>query len=152
MEILTTHVSRNSANNRLNDDIVTEGKKIEEKRDNCFLLVFICLIIHGHFVSFICLFVSNTRGWEKLQLCNIILQKQNMLGWYQTDDLESCFPAVFDLMMALRSTETHNTTLKNLTLLRPKLCDSLGTNQFARFVNYDGYRKNMVEFSIRLHK
>ena len=30
-----------------------------------------------------------------------------------------CFPVLFDLMMSLRSTETHNITLKNLTLFRP---------------------------------
>ena len=36
-------------------------------------------------------------------------------------------------MMALRSTETQNITLKNLTLFWPKLRDSWSTNQIARF-------------------
>ena len=31
------------------------------------------------------------------------------------------FPVLFDLMMALQSSETHSITLKNLTLFRPKL-------------------------------
>ena len=60
------------------------------------------------------------------------------------------FPVLFDLMMALQSTETHNITLKNLALFRPKLRDSYSTNQIARFVNYYCYSVNVVEFSIRL--
>ena len=38
-------------------------------------------------------------------------------------------------MMALQSTETHNITLKNLALFRPKLRDFYSTSQIARFVN-----------------
>ena len=48
----------------------------------------------------------------------------------------SCFPVLFDLMMALRSIETHSITMKNLALFRPKLSDFFSTNQIARFVNY----------------
>ena len=55
----------------------------------------------------------------------------------------------FGLIMALRSTKTHNVTLENLTLFRPKLCDSYNTNQVANFVNYYCYGVNMKEFSIR---
>ena len=54
--------------------------------------------------------------------------------------------------MALQSTETHNITLKNLTLFSPKLRDSYSTNQIARFVNYYCYSVNVGEFSIRLKK
>ena len=36
-------------------------------------------------------------------------------------------------MIALQSRETHNITLKNLALFRPKLCNSESTNQIARF-------------------
>ena len=61
-----------------------------------------------------------------------------------------CFPVLFDLMMALRSTEAHNITLKNLALFRPKLRDSYNTNQIARLVNYDCYGVNVIEFSFRL--
>ena len=57
---------------------------------------------------------------------------------------------LFDLMMALQSTETHNIALKNLALFRPKLRDSYSTNQIARFVNYYCYGVNVIEFSIRL--
>ena len=39
-------------------------------------------------------------------------------------------------MIAHQSTETHNITLKNLALFRPKLRDSYSTNQIARFLNY----------------
>ena len=82
--------------------------------------------------------------------CNcVILQKQNMLGCFQTYDLESRFPALFDLMMALRSTETRNITLKNLALFRPKLYHSYSTNQIERFVNYFMAMETVMEFSIR---
>ena len=50
-------------------------------------------------------------------------------------------------MMTLRSTETHNFTMKNLTLSRPKLRNSQSTNQIVRFLNYG---VNVIEFSIRL--
>ena len=53
-------------------------------------------------------------------------------------------------MMALQSTETHNITLKNLALFRPKLRDSCSTNQIARFMNYYCYGVSVMEFSIRL--
>ena len=58
------------------------------------------------------------------------------------------FPCAFDFMMALRSTRTHNITLKNLALLMPKLRDYLSTNQIARFVNYYCHRVNRIKFSI----
>ena len=59
--------------------------------------------------------------------------------------------ALFDLMMALQSTETHNITLKNQALFRPKFRDSNSTNQIARFVNYYCYGVNVrVDISIRL--
>ena len=45
----------------------------------------------------------------------------------------SCFPVLFDLMMALRSIETHSITMKNLALFRPKLSNFFSTNQIARF-------------------
>ena len=38
--------------------------------------------------------------------------------------------------MALQSTETHNITMKNLALFRPKLRDSYSTNQMARRDDY----------------
>ena len=60
------------------------------------------------------------------------------------------FDLLFDLMMALQSTETHDISLKNLALFRPKLCDSCSTNQIARFVNYYCYGANGREFSIPL--
>ena len=53
-------------------------------------------------------------------------------------------------MIALQSTETHNITLKNLALFRPKLRDSYGTNHIARFLNYYCYGVNVIECSIRL--
>ena len=53
-------------------------------------------------------------------------------------------------MMALQAIETHSITLKNLALFRPKLCNSSGTNQIARFENHYCYGVNMIEFSIRL--
>ena len=59
-------------------------------------------------------------------------------------------PVLFDLMMALQSIETHNITLKNLALFRPKLRDSYSTIQIARFVNYYFYGVKVIEFSIRL--
>ena len=62
------------------------------------------------------------------------------------------FTCAFDWMMALWSTETHNITLKNLALFRPKLRDSLSTNQIARFVNYYYYVVNVIEFSVQLKK
>ena len=40
---------------------------------------------------------------------------------------------LFDLMMALQPTETHDITLKSLVLSRPKFCYSDCTNQIARF-------------------
>ena len=51
------------------------------------------------------------------------------------------FPMLFDLMMALRSTEAHDINLKNLILLRPKLSAFQSNNHIARFVNCfgDGY-------------
>ena len=54
--------------------------------------------------------------------------------------------------MALWSTENHNITLKSLALFRPKLRDSLSTNQIAkaRSVNCYCYGVNVIEFSIRL--
>ena len=57
---------------------------------------------------------------------------------------------LFDLMMALQSTETHNITLKNVALFRPKLRDSYSTNQIARFVNYycHGVKCNRIFDSI----
>ena len=61
-----------------------------------------------------------------------------------------CFPVLFDLMMELQSTETHNITLKNPALFRSKLRDSYSTNQIARYVNYYCYGVNVIEFSIRL--
>ena len=67
-----------------------------------------------------------------------------------TMSLLFCFPVLFDLKMALQSTETHNITLKSLALFRPKLCDSYRTNQIARFVSYYCYSVNVTEFSIRL--
>ena len=57
---------------------------------------------------------------------------------------------LLDLMIALRSTETHNITLKNLALFRAKLRDSYSTNQIARYVNYYCYGVNVIEFSILL--
>ena len=39
---------------------------------------------------------------------------------------------LFDLVMALRSIETHSITLKNLAPFRPKLRNSSSTNQIAR--------------------
>ena len=57
---------------------------------------------------------------------------------------------LFDLLLALQSTETHNITLKNLAQFRPKLSDSYSTSQIARFVNYYCYGVNMIEFSIGL--
>ena len=53
-------------------------------------------------------------------------------------------------MMVLQSIETHDITLKNLALFRPKLRNSYSTNQIARFVNYYSYGVNVIEFSIRL--
>ena len=53
-------------------------------------------------------------------------------------------------MMGFQATETHNATLKNLALFRPKPRDSYSTNQIARFVNYVCYSVNVIEFSIRL--
>ena len=50
---------------------------------------------------------------------------------------------LFDLMIALQSKVTHDITLKNLALFRPKIRDSYSTNQIARFVN-------VIEFSNRL--
>ena len=52
-------------------------------------------------------------------------------------------------MMALQSSETHDITLKNLALFRPKLRDSYSTNQIVRFVNYYSYGVNVIEFFIR---
>ena len=57
---------------------------------------------------------------------------------------------LFDLIMALRSIETHSITLKNLALFRLKLRNSSSTNQITRFVNYYCYGVNVIEFSIRL--
>ena len=48
------------------------------------------------------------------------------------------------------SKETHNITLENLALFRPKLRNSYCTNQIARFVNYYCYGVNVIELSIRL--
>ena len=53
-------------------------------------------------------------------------------------------------MRALRSTETHNITLKNQALFRPKLRDSYSTNQIRRFVSYYCYGVIVIEFFIRL--
>ena len=60
------------------------------------------------------------------------------------------FPVLFDSMMALQSTETHNVTLKNLALFGPKLRDSYSTNQIARYLNYYFYGVNVIEVSIQL--
>ena len=49
-------------------------------------------------------------------------------------------------MMELQSTETHNITVKKLTLFRRRLCDSYSTNQIVRFVNYcDGIFDSIEE-------
>ena len=40
---------------------------------------------------------------------------------------------LFDLMMALRSIETHSITMKNLALFRPKLSNFFCTNQDCEF-------------------
>ena len=61
-----------------------------------------------------------------------------------------CAHVLPDLMMALQSPETHNITLKNLALFRPKLRDSYSSNQITRFDNYNCYDLNVIEFSIRL--
>ena len=58
------------------------------------------------------------------------------------------FPVLFDFMIALRSTETHNITLKSLALFRPKLCDSLSTNPIVRFGNFYFYGVSVIESSI----
>ena len=42
--------------------------------------------------------------------------------------------------MALRSTKTHNNTLKKVAPFTPKLCDSLSTNQVARSGREQCYR------------
>ena len=57
---------------------------------------------------------------------------------------------LFELMMALRSTETHDITLKNLAIFSPKLRNSQSTNQVARFMNNYCYEVNVIEFSIRI--
>ena len=59
-------------------------------------------------------------------------------------------PVLFDSAMALQSRETHNITLKNMALFRPKLRNSYSTNHIARFVTYYFYFVNVIEFSIRL--
>ena len=53
------------------------------------------------------------------------------------------------LKIVLWSTKTR-ITLKNLALFRPKVRDSYSTNQITRFVDYDCYGVNVMEFSIRL--
>ena len=55
-----------------------------------------------------------------------------------------------DESRVLQSTETHDITLKNLALFRPKLRDSYSTNQSAGVVNYYCYGVNVIELSIRL--
>ena len=52
---------------------------------------------------------------------------------------------LFDSMMALQLTETHNIALKNLALFRPKL-RLKSTNQIARFANYYCYNGNYPEY------
>ena len=81
--------------------------------------------------------------WFGIKLCRIYGFDLDLWRWV------SCFPVLFDLMMALQSIETHNITLKNLAIFRPKLRDSYSTNQIARFVNYYCYGVNVIEFSIR---
>ena len=49
------------------------------------------------------------------------------------EENNSKVPVLFDLMMALRSRETHSITMKNMALFRPKLSDFFSTNQIARF-------------------
>ena len=57
------------------------------------------------------------------------------------------FPELYYLIKAPKwSTETHNITLKYLALSRPRLCDSLSTNQIARLVNCYCYGVNVIEF------
>ena len=56
-----------------------------------------------------------------------------------------CFPVLFDLIMALRSTETHDITVKSLALFRPKILASRRTNHITRFVNYYGVA-NVIQF------
>ena len=55
----------------------------------------------------------------------------------------------FDSIISLRSTETHEASLKDQTVYRHKLGVSLNLNQMARYVN--SYF-SVIEFSIRLKK
>ena len=81
----------------------------------------------------------------------VMYQRENLFGTPVTllvgCFLVSCFPVLFDLMMALQVTEAHNIALENLALFRPKLLDSYST---IRFVTYYCYCANVMEFSIRL--
>ena len=64
-----------------------------------------------------------------------------------TDDCSEILEYDDESLVSLyEQTETHNITLKNLALFRPKLRDSYGTNQIARFVNYYCYGVNVIEF------
>ena len=51
-------------------------------------------------------------------------------------------------MTALQSTETHNVTLENLALFRPKLRDSYSTNEIERSVKYYCCGVNVIESSM----
>ena len=65
-------------------------------------------------------------------LCSLSTQiRDNFSSWSDESPVRlvlgprvPCFLVLFDLMITLQSTETHNITLKNLTLFRLKLCAS----------------------------
>ena len=95
--------------------------------------MFLCLSLH--FVS--CLIGALGGFTEKSKPFIAAAFIEIVAGKHKTYDLESLVsPCSFGSMMALRSTETHKITLKNLILRRPKALRFLDANQTARFVNY----------------
>ena len=109
-------------------------------------LCFCCMCVRGnrlHYITYTCCCCCYHFSWGTDVLT---LQYRDIDLWRWV----SCYPVLFDLMMALRSRETHSISLKNMALLRPKLSDFFSTNQIARFVNYHCYGVNVMEFSIQL--
>ena len=76
---------------------------------------------------------------------NLLNQGDVFIHFYVKGSI-SCFPVLFELMMALQSRETHSITLKNLALFSPKLF--VIPNAPIRL--QDLAKNNAVEFSIRM--
>ena len=83
-------------------------------------------------------------------LQSLLLIYLHLFNYFKNRAIEDDDLMLFDLMIALRSTETQNITLKSLALFRPKLRNSSSTYQIARFVNYYCCGVNVIEFWIRL--